>query len=125
MRRVLALGSDTVVAGEARAENLGMIDEVRGRERHDVVAVLANVSRVDVGWVLPDRLGAVMTAEAIARNGGVIEVRWRPRSSRVAVVAVIATRNVRRVLAFGDRAVVAARTGTDHMCVINGPGRVP
>ena len=52
-----------------------MVDPVDRREKHFVVAVLADVGRLDMRRVLADGLGAVMATEAIARDIEVIEVR--------------------------------------------------
>ena len=76
-------------------------------------------------WVLTGGAYAVMTSDAVARDIGVIEIRRTPRRGCVAVIAVIAARNVRYVFAGCRCAIVAGHTGTDDMRVLHGVGRSP
>ena len=66
-----------------------------------------------------------MAAGAVTGNARVIERRRDPGRRRVAVVTVVATRNVRRCLTSGDRAIVARPAGTDHIGVIDRIRRCP
>ncbi len=52
-----------------------MVDPVDRREKHFIVAVLADVGRLDMRRVLADGLGAVVATEAIAGDIDVIEIR--------------------------------------------------
>lgn len=102
-----------------------MIDRIGRRERHHVVAVLANRGRIDVRSVLTDSLNSVVAAEAIGRDAGVIEVRRCPRGCRMAIVAIVTAGDMRRVFARCRGAVVAGRAGANDVCVIDGPDRLP
>ena len=48
-----------------------------------------------------------MTTYTIVDDVGVVEICGQPRDSRMTVIAIITTRNVRRVLAGGCNAVMA------------------
>jgi len=62
---------------------------------------------------------------AIAGDIRVIEVRRCPRHGCVAVVAVVTTGNMRRMLADCRISVMAGTTGTNHLGVIHDVGRDP
>lgn len=96
-----------------------MIDHVRGSERHIVVAVLTNVRGIDVRWVFAGCIGAVMAADAVIGDIGVIEVGRYPGVRRMAIITIVTTGDVRQVLALGRVAVVAREAGTDDLCVID------
>ena len=100
-----------------------MIDQVGRRKRHIVVAVLAYIGGVDMCRMLARCIGAVMTADAVVGDVGVIKVRRNPRVRRMAVVATIATRDMCRVLAGRGGAVVAGEAGADDLGVIDQVGR--
>ena len=96
-----------------------MIDPVRWREDNVVVARLAKVCGLDMCRVLPDCGRAVVAAEAVVGDVYVIEVGGHPTSRSVAIVTGVRAGNMRRVLANGDRAVVAIETGANNLGVIN------
>ena len=121
--RVLAFSDDSVVTGEAGAYDLGMVNRVGRCEGHIVVAVLADVGRVDMRRVLAHRVGAVMAAHAVVRDVGVVKVGRYPGIRCMTIVAVIAARYVRRILTFGRDPIVAGEAGADHLCVIHHVGR--
>ena len=73
---MLADRSDAIVAGAAGAYYLGVIDRQHGRKQIRRVAIFADIGRLNVGGVLADCIRAVVTADAIARDIDVIEVRW-------------------------------------------------
>lgn len=125
MRRMLARGKRTVVAGTAGANDLGVIHRVDGREHVGRVAILAHVRRQHVVLVLAGGVSAVMAAETVAGNVHVIEVGGQPGNRRVAVITVVAALNVIGTLAGSGYAVVARATGTDHLRVVNGVSRRP
>jgi len=72
---VLAGRDDAVVAGATRTQNLRMVDGHYGLPQIRGVAVLADVSRQDVCLAFTSRLRAVVTAETVAGDVDVIEVR--------------------------------------------------
>jgi hypothetical protein len=60
---------------------------------------LARVCGRCVRWVLARSVGAVVAAEAVSGDVHVIEIRRYPRDGGVTVIAIIAARYVRRMLA--------------------------
>ena len=68
---------------------------------------------------LARRLHAVVTAEAIASDVDVIEIGRQPAIGRVTIAAVVATRNMRRVLACRCDAIVAGAAGAHHLGMVN------
>lgn len=75
--------------------------------------------------ILAGRIGAVVTASAIARDIDVVEIGRRPGHGRVAVVAGIAAGDMRWVLAGRDAAVVAGLAGTNDLSMIHHGCRGP
>ncbi len=106
MPGILAGRGSAIVAGRARAEDLIVVHRGDGFPDISVMAVLANIGCLYVQRSLARRVSAVVTANAIVDDIHVIEVRRHPGDARVAVVAVVAARNMGRVLAGGDRAVM-------------------
>ena len=99
MRRALAGCADPVVTALAVTRNPNVIEDGRNPRRGGV-AVVAGVTAGDVGRVLADGHGAVMTRAAGTQHLGVInKVRRLPQGGVVAVLADIARRDVRRRLA--------------------------
>ena len=123
--RVLAFGRVAIMAGEAGANDLRMIDHVGGYKRHDVVAVFADHSGVDVCRILPDGLDAIMTAGAIPADAGVVKIGGCPAGRRVAVIAIVAARNMASILTQGNGSVVTAETGANDLCMVNDEYRIP
>ena len=75
MRRVLPGGDGPVVTGAADADDLRVVDRIRRRPGDVVVAVLADVRRVQVGQrVFARRADAVVAAGTVVENIVVIEV---------------------------------------------------
>ena len=89
------------------------------------MAKLAGISREDVCRPLAGRIGAVVAADTIASDICVVEVCRNPGGRRVAVIAIVATGYVGRVFARRDYAVVAGRTRTDDLCMVDQIGRRP
>ncbi len=87
-----------------------MIDGDCRRPDGIVVAVFADICRLNVRWAFTGRIGAVVASDAVTRNVHVIEVCRQPASRRVTIVAVIAGSDVRRVLAGGRDAVMTGAT---------------
>ena len=75
MRRVLATGDGSVVAGSACANHVQVVDGIGWRENIRVVAVFADLGCLDVADVLADSVRAVVTAAAVIENFIVTEVR--------------------------------------------------
>ena len=115
----LAGRDDAIMAGAARTKDLRMVDSHNGRPQIRRVAVLADISRQDVCLAFTSRLCAVVTADTVAGDVDVIEVRRQPADRAVTIVAGVAAVDVRRVLARGDAAVVAGITAADDVRVID------
>ena len=75
MGRVLANSDSAVMAGATCSNDLGVIDGHHRRENIGGVAVFTDVSRLDVRQVFAGCIGAVMTANTIASDVDVIEIR--------------------------------------------------
>ena len=75
MRRMLAGGNHTIVTGAAGSDYLGVIDGGRRYPDRRAMAILADIGRLNVRQVFTSRLGAVMTADAVAKNIYVIKIR--------------------------------------------------
>lgn len=89
------------------------------------MAVLADVCCGDVGRVFTGRADAVVAIGAVVHDVRVIKIRRRPRNGRVAVVAVIATRNMGRVFAGSSYAIVTGATGSEYLGVVDGRDGTP
>ena len=105
--RVLAGGHRAVMAGEASSDDLRVINHIRRRPCHVVVAVLADVGRIDVRWMLARRRDAVVARDAGVRDRCVIKIGRYPGHRGVAIVAIVTGGNVVRVLASCGRTVMA------------------
>ena len=99
MRRMFADCRDAVVAGTTRPDYLGVVNHVRWDPRVRVVAILADIRRLDVIEIFTRRVSAIVAAGAIARDIDVIEIGGQPASGRVAVIAIRATGDMARMLA--------------------------
>jgi len=119
MARVLPSGCDAIMAGSTSAYDLGVIDRKHGCPDIRRMAVLTDVGGLHMGRSFAGRIRAVMAAHAIASDIDVIEVCRQPARSRVTVVAVVATGDVRRVLAGGRDTVVTGTAGAQYLCVID------
>ena len=73
VRWMLAGGSDAIVAGAARADDLGVINRRRWNPQRTVVAVFADIGGLYVGRALAGGGGAVVTADAVTRDAGMIK----------------------------------------------------
>ena len=75
MRWCLSCRGDTVVAGAASTDYLCVVYGVSGNPDIGVMAVFADVGCHDVCQVLAGRFNAVVTANAIASDADMIEIR--------------------------------------------------
>ena len=116
--RVHARSRDAHKTGNAGSKYLGVVYRVCGRKRHVVVTILAHVTRVDMSWVLASSLNAVMAVDTIRGNADVVKVRGDPGHARVAVVAIVAARDVGRVLAGRCVAVMTGNAGSEYLGVV-------
>ncbi len=68
---------------------------------------------------------AVVAANAVARYVRMVKVRGQPGYGGVAVVAIIATRNMRRVLARRGHAIMTRAATAQDLCVVDTNRRYP
>ena len=123
--RILAGGRSAIVAGRARAQDLGVINGNDRRPDICAVAVFADVGRLRVQWTLAGRVCSVMAADTIVDNVCVVEIRWQPGDSSVAVIAVNTTGDMRWVLANGNHTVMTRATSPNNLSVVDSKGRDP
>ena len=83
------------------------------------MAIFANIRRQDVLWVLAGGNRAVMAAYAVAHDIRMIEIRRRPCDSSVAVVTIVATRDMRWMFSGRADAVMTSRAIAEYLCVID------
>lgn len=122
---ILASSDRAVMTGRAGTENLRVIHGNDRAPRRRRVAVLARIRRERMVRVLARCIHTIVAAEAVVRDVGVIEIGRYPGNCRMAVVAIVATRDVARVLTLGDRAVMARYTGTKHLRVVDAVSGFP
>lgn len=116
---------DIVVAAEASALHLIVIDLIGRRPLAVAMASLTHLAGRHMGRVLARYRGAVMTSGAVAGDRGVVEIGGRPGVCGVAVGAGIDTGDMGIGFAHGNGAVVAAHTSADHMGMIDSGRRRP
>ena len=83
------------------------------------MAILANIRRQDVLRVLAGGNRAVMAAYAVAHDIRMIEIRRRPCDSRVAVVTIVATRDMCWMFSGRGDAVMTSCATAEYLCVID------
>lgn len=88
------------------------------------MTVLANVRGRDMRRAFAGGIDAVVAARTIARNVHVVEIGGQPGGGRMAIVTIIATRNMGRVLAGCDNTIVARAASAQNLCVIDGDNRL-
>ena len=98
-----------------------------GNRRPDdrAVAVLAHVGGLHMRRAFAGGLRAVMTAETVVDDVGVIERRRRPRNRRMAVVAIVAAVDMCRVFAGRNHTVVTGAAGAKYLGVVDRKDRDP
>jgi len=119
MRRVLAGGSETVMAGVAGSNNLRVINGYHRREHIRRMAVFTEIRRLNVCRVLSGCVGTVMATNAITADVQVIEIRGQPTGRAMTVVAGDTALNMGRVLASGSNAIMAGAAGPYYLGVID------
>ncbi len=118
MRRMLADSSDTVMAGTATADNLGVIDGDHRCPYRRVMAIFTNIGRLYMRKVFAGCVRSVMATDTVTGDVYMIEVCWYPCGRDVTVVTGVAAGNVGWVLAGRADAVVATNAIADHAEVI-------
>ena len=106
MGRVFANRDRIVVTGRAGADHLCVIHPIGRRKQDGIVAILTYVAGQYVIRIFANRIHAIVTIEAITRDGGVVEVCRQPGHRRMTGIAIVATGDVRRVFAARNVAVM-------------------
>lgn len=119
MCRVLAGCGHAVVAGTTVADYLAMIDRHDRYENIRAMAVFTDIRRLNMPRVLAGRVGAVVAADAVSGDIDVVEICRQPGDRAVTVIAVVAARNVRRIFASGDDAIVACAATADYLGMVD------
>ena len=125
MRGVLACCSGAVVTRVARSKDVQVVDRDGRVPEVGTVAVLANIRRQNMGWSLASGVRTVVTAETVARDVRVIKYSRNPGECRMAVVALLAGHDMRRMLARGINAVVTGCAGSGDCDVVHECDRAP
>ena len=107
------------MAGAATAQHLRVVNRNRGLPHKRAVAVFANVRRLNMCGTLSCCSNAVVAANAITENVGMVEDGGEPRGCVVAVVALVAGGDVHRCLARRLGAVMAGNATPGYGCVIH------
>lgn len=71
-----------------------MIDNDGRRPGGRAVAILADVGRQNMVRILAGRISAIVATRAVTHDVYMVEVGRRPRDRRVAVIAIVTTRNM-------------------------------
>lgn len=116
---VFAGCGQSIMAGPAGANHLCVIDQVDRSEGVDAVAILADGRCLNMRRILASRVDAVVAAGAITGDVDVVKIRWQPAHGRVAIVTVIATREMVEVFAGCCDAVMTGSTAAKHLRVID------
>lgn len=108
VRRVLAGRGDAVMAGSTSTDHLSVVDRDRGLEQRRAVTVFADSARLNMRRALACSSSAIVATNAVVGDAGVVEQRRQPPRRVMAVVALIAGRDVGWRLSGCLDAVVAA-----------------
>ena len=123
--RRLASRDIAVVTGLASTNYLGVVDHCRWRPNIHAMTIFTNRGCLNVCDMLASRIRTVMAIYTIAGDGRVIKIGWRPANGCVAVVAVVATGEMRRMLASRCDPIVTGAAAAQHLRVIDRVGRQP
>jgi len=108
--RVLSSCCNTVMTRAAGAKYLSVVNGEDWLKTDSAVAVFANVRCRDVDRASSSRRYAVVTGNAVADNANMVEQSRQPTGNGVAVVALVARRNVSQCLACRGDAIVTTVT---------------
>ena len=122
---ILACSRDAIVTTRTGAHHLKVIYRDRRNPCGVVVAVLADVGRTDMVETLAGRGHAVVTGATGFSGRGMIKARRQPGIGRVTVITLCGGRQVLNILTFGSDTVMATRTSTQHLEVIDRHRRNP
>ncbi len=106
MSRVFANRDRIIVTGRAGTDHLCVIHPIGRCKQDGIVAILTYVAGQYVIQIFANRIHAIVTIEAITRNGGVVEVGRQPGHRRMTGIAIVATGNVCRIFTACNGAVM-------------------
>ena len=89
------------------------------------MAILANVSGLNVSLVLAGRIGAVVTPVAAADDIGMIEDCRHPGIGGMTIVTIVSTHKMRWVLACRNDIVMTRYTGAYDLRMVHRNRRLP
>lgn len=84
-----------VVTGVTGTQDLCVIHHQSRLPERCAVAIFTDIRRLDVVQILTGRIVAIVTATATANDIGMIENCWHPCIGSMAIIAVVATREMR------------------------------
>ena len=119
MRWMLAGRDETIVTGTTATDDLCMVDCEGRRKDIGVVTVFANITRLNVCQIFTGRIHAIVTVDATTGDVQVIEIRWQPAGSGMAVITRIAARYVVEVFARCGESIVTGTAVSDDLQVID------
>ena len=119
MRRMFSCRCNAIVARVTCTNHLGVIDRKHRREHVGAMAILANVTGIDVRWRLADCFDAIVAVKASAGNVSVIKVCRNPARARVAVIARVTASDVSLILTGSQYAVVTGATRTNDLGMVD------
>lgn len=102
----------TVMTAEAAAQDICVIHPVHGNPYIIVMAVFTYVVREHVVGRLARRIAAVVAADTVVGDAGMVEARRCPGVRAVTVVAIVAAEDMIDGFSSRNSAVVAAETTT-------------
>jgi len=114
-----------IVARRARAQDLGVINGSNGRPDICAMAIFADIGRLRVQRTLAGRVCSVMAADTVVNDIRVVEICRQPGDGSVAVIAIIAAGDMRRVFADGYHTVMTRAAGPNYLGVVDCKGRNP
>ena len=125
MAWILAYRVCPVVTSRTGAEHLCVVNVKHRRPNCRRVTVFTSVCCKSVLRILASRNGSIVTADAVTRYVRMVKVRGQPGYGGVAVVAIIATRNMRRMLAGRGHAIMTRTATAQYLCVVDSNRRYP
>lgn len=101
---------NAIMAGAAGAHYVRVVNCNHRLKRDRAVTIFADTRRLYVQRTLTGRCGAVMATDTVSDNACMVEDRGHPRRDVMAVVTLLARRNMSRRFTGGLNAVVTTTT---------------
>jgi hypothetical protein len=124
---ILAGRGRAVMAARTSTEDLRVINPHDGRPAKSIVAILADVGRVDVGGILTGSIDAVMAADTVIDDAAVIKECGNPACCPMTGITFLRRYKMIGGFSGGILTVVATGATPNDLCVIyesyRSPGR--